>query len=391
MGLNTFETEIRDAAYGGYGVGTMPDGRVVFVPHTVTGDRVICRVTEDKKNFTYGELVEILRQSPFRGEKYCPHIGECGGCVFGHIKQAEQVNIKKDFVLTQLKRQKIEVPEPVVTTADFKEFRNRATFRIRDRKIGFFRFKSNDFIPVDDCPVIKKSIVEKAQALAEATDGGNYELYITENEKGEAVGRTDAKLASSCGFYGLQTADRSFGGRNLRFETKYGTFFAGFGTFLQGNRHLSHKLQDFVYENAKGDKALELYCGSGFLTMPLASVCKDVTAAESSWESIGLAKKIGLKNVNWFDGKSEELIPLIRKRYDVIVVDPPRTGLEKPVAKYIKESGASRIVYISCSPDTLARDLNRLSEVYAVKKLEIIDMFPGSYHVESAVLLERRS
>lgn len=388
--MSVFETEIRDAAYGGYGVGTMPDGRVIFVPHTVTGDRVKCRMTEDKKNFAYGEVAEITRLSPFRGEKYCPHIGACGGCVFGHIKQDEQVRIKTDFVTTQLKRQKIEFPEPEVFSADFREFRNRATFRIRDKKIGFFRFKSNDFIAVDDCPVIKHTMVDKAKALAAATDGGSYVLYVTENEKGEAIGSTDAKLSISCGFFGLETADRLFGGKSLRFETKYGDFFAGFSTFLQGNRHLSYRLQDFVRENATGNKALEFYCGAGFLTLALGAACRDVTATEISRESIALARKTPLRNVHWMAVSSETIITRLNGRFDTIVVDPPRTGLEKRVAGYIADSRAETVIYISCGPDTLSRDIARLSKNYSVEKMEIIDMFPGSYHVETAVLLKKR-
>lgn len=388
MELSAFETDIKDTAYGGYGVGTMPDGRVIFVPHTVTGDRVLCRVVEDKKNFTYGELAEVIKKSPFRGESYCPHIGECGGCVFGHIKHEEQVNIKRDFVLTQLKRAKIEHPEPEIISADYREFRNRATFRIRDKKIGFFRFKSNDFIPVDGCPVIKKSIVDKAKAFAATTDGGSYVLYVTENENGEALAKTDADAASLCGFKGMLCASGVKGTDTIKFDTKYGHFFVGFDTFLQGNRHLSGLLQDFVHENGAGQLGVEMYCGAGYLTMALASVCKEVTAGEISRQSIALAKKAKIPNINWFAGRIEELIPLIRKKYDVVVVDPPRTGLEKPVAKYIKDSGAKKLIYISCSPDTLARDLNRLSGIYKVEKLKIIDMFPGSYHVECAVSLK---
>ncbi|TCK62528.1 class I SAM-dependent RNA methyltransferase [Seleniivibrio woodruffii] len=383
----TYETYIKDTAYGGYGVGTMPDGRVVFIPHTVEGDTVSYEVVDDKKNFTYGSLKEILTASDKRGEKYCPHLGVCGGCTFGHIAAEHQTAIKKNFVLHQLKKAGISHPEPAVLSADLKEFRNRATFRIRDGKIGFFKFKSNDFLPVDNCPVIKHGIVHKSKALAYGLKG-NYELYVTENENGQALGRVDGNVDNIRDFAGLETENGIKGLRNILFDTKYGAFHAGFGTFLQGNRYLSGHLQDFVYDNTKGENALELYCGAGFLTLALARTCKKVTASEISRDSIALAKRMGLENVNWIASASEGLLFRLKERYDTILVDPPRTGLDKKVTDFIKNSGAKTVVYISCSPDTLARDLKRLSEKYSVAKLDIVDMFPGSYHVESCCLLK---
>ncbi|MGE4319157.1 MAG: class I SAM-dependent RNA methyltransferase [Deferribacterales bacterium] len=383
-----FETYIKDTAYGGYGVGTMPDGRVIFLPHTVKGDTVRCDVTDDKKNFCYGEMKTLVKPSELRGEIYCPHIGSCGGCVFGHISYDAQVDIKKNFVLTQLTRAKLELPEPEIFTAEITGFRNRATFRIRDRQIGFYKFKSNDFIPVDACPVIKSTMVEKAKALAAATDGGDYVLYVTENENGEALGRTDAGVADLFGFTGLKASGNVMGERTIAFETKYGVFYAGFDTFLQGNRYLSEKLQDFVYENSMGNTALELYCGTGFLTLPLAKRAQEVTAAEISAQSVSLGRKAGMKNVRWHSSPSESLVGTLRGSFDTILVDPPRTGLDKKTADYIRKSGAKRIIYISCAPDTLARDISRMKDVYMIDKLCIIDMFPGSYHVESAVLLK---
>jgi len=383
----TYETYIKDTAYGGYGVGTMPDGRIVFIPHTVEGDTVRYEVIEDKKNFTYGSLKEILTASDMRGEKYCPHLGVCGGCTFGHIAVEHQTAIKKKFVLSQLKKAGISHPEPAVLSADLKEFRNRATFRIRNGKIGFFKFRSNDFLPVDDCPLIKKSMVQRAKELAKSISG-SCSLYVTENEEGLSLAKTDGNAENLCGFAGLESSAGVKGLRTIPFETRSGTFYAGFNTFLQGNRYLSGHLQDFVLENTKGGNALELYCGAGFLTLALAKTCKKVTASEISRDSIALAKRMGLENVDWAASASEGLLFRLKERYDTIVVDPPRTGLDKKVTDFIKKSGAKTVIYISCSPDTLARDLKRLSEKYMVTKLDIVDMFPGSYHVESCCLLE---
>jgi len=385
----TEKTEIRDTAYGGYGVGTLPDGRVIFLPHTVKGDVVTYEITEDKKNFVYGTMLEVLEPSELRGESYCPHIGTCGGCVFGHIDYDSQFEIKKKFVTDNLDRNKIEYPEPDSVRGDILRFRNRATFRIKDKRIGFYKFKSNDFIPVDDCPVIKESMTAKAKAVAEKTDGGEYYLYITENEQGTAVGRTDAAVKDLCGFYGLKTSEKLLGSNAIRFSTKYGGFYADFGSFLQGNRFLSEKLQDFVFENTEGGKAVEFYCGAGFLTLPLAAKCRTVDAVESYKPSVWLAERTKNKNVKWHVAESEAAVQRLRGRYDMVVADPPRTGMDKRVCKFIKESGSKSMIYISCDPNTFARDIARLSENYKISKLTILDMFPGSYHVEIMALLKR--
>jgi 23S rRNA (uracil1939-C5)-methyltransferase len=383
-----FETEIRDTAYGGYGVGTLEDGRVVFIPHTVKGDVVSFSITEDKTNFVYGTAEKIIKPSELRGEEYCPHVGQCGGCVFGHIAQENQEQIKLGFLKTALDRNKIECPEPTIIGGDMKEFRNRATFRIRDGRIGFFKFKTNDFIPVTDCPVIKRSMVEKAIQTA-ANISEDTTLYITENEENEAIGRLDVSVESRFGFAGLKTGDKMLGTKNIFFKTKYGRFYANHNSFLQGNRHLAHHLQDFVYENAVGKNALELYCGAGFLTLPLAQKCEQVDAVENFAPSIRLAEKAGLKNVKWHVAPSERIGRITSRKYDTIVADPPRIGMDKSVCKFIKESGAERVIYISCDPNTCARDIARLSDKYSVTEIKAVDMFPGSYHVETLALLNK--
>ena len=380
-------TEIRDTAYGGYGVGQMEDGRVVFIPHTVTGDKVRFSVTEDKSRFVYGTCEEVIEPSKMRGEIYCPHIGSCGGCVFGHINYADQLDIKLGFVKTAFSRNKLDIPEPEMISADFREFRNRATFRIRSGKAGFYKFKSNDFIPVEECPVIKKSIVEKAVQFAASAEM-DCSLYITENEDEEALGSTQEGCGDFSVFKGLKCGSEIKGAKTIPFKTKYGTFYAGFSTFLQGNRHLSGKLQDFVADNASGKNALELYSGVGFLTLPLSDACERVDAVESYSPSVRLAEKAGMRNVSFFTGASERVLLNLRKRYDTIVTDPPRNGMEKNVCRFIDSSNAENLIYISCDPNTMARDIARL-KTYEISHVAVCDMFPESYHVETLALLNK--
>lgn len=382
------KTEIRDTAYGGYGVGSMPDGKVVFVPHTVQGDVVKFKVTEDKGNFLYGSLEDIVEASEFRTESYCPHIGECGGCVFGHIDKAKVLELKAGFIKTALERNRIKHPEIEIIPSEYSEFRNRATFRVRDGKIGFYKFKSNDFIPIEDCPVIKKSMVEKAKEAAADIKGRSY-IYVTENEKGESLARTEFPLKSKYSFEGLKAGDKAIGRKHLGYDTRYGTFYVGFNSFLQGNRYISNHLQDFVLENAEGRRGLEFYCGSGYLTLPMARKCEKIDAIESYAPAIRLAERTKLKNVQWHITPSERIRNMGHRKVDMVVADPPRTGMDKEVCRYIKDSGAAKVIYISCDPNTFARDIARLSDSYKINKLLSLDMFPGSYHVETVALLNK--
>jgi len=382
------QTRIRDTAYGGYGVGTLEDGRVIFLPHTVEGDTVTFKITEDKAKLVYGEVVEIINPSEHRIEPYCKHIGECGGCVFGHINYEKQLEIKKGFVTTALDRNKVEYPEATIVGCDYKEFRNRATFRVYNGTIGFYKFKSNTFVPIEECPVLKSSMIEKAREVAKDIKGKSY-LYVTENDKGEALARTEYLLSSKYSFDGLKSREQSIGRKHLGYDTRYGTFWVGFHSFLQGNRHISNLLQDFVFENSEGRLGLELYCGTGYLTLAMARKCEKIDAIESYAPSVRLAERAKLKNVKWHISLSEQIGTMGKRKVDMIVADPPRTGLEKEVTNYIKDSGAQKIIYISCDPNTLARDISRLSGKYAIEKIQICDLFPGSYHVETMVLLNK--
>lgn len=218
--------------------------------------------------------------------------------------------------------------------------------------------------------------------------GSSY-IYVTENEKGEALARTDFPLNSKYSFEGVKAGDKAIGRKHLGYDTRYGSFYVGFNSFLQGNRHISNKLQDFVFEHAEGRLGLELYCGSGYLTLPMARKCEKIDAVESYAPAVRLAERTKLKNVTWHTAASESISKMGRRKVDVIVADPPRTGMEKEVCKYIKESGASKLVLISCDPNTLARDISRLSDTYKMSHVTVCDLFPGSYHVETLAVLNK--
>lgn len=385
-----FETEIRDTAYGGYGVGKLPDGRTAFIPFTVEGDTVAAEISEDKKSFVYAELKEVITPSDKRGEKYCPLIGICGGCSFGHIDYEAQKEIKLKIVRQSFRNLDCEIPSSIVTAEPLR-YRNRATFKVSGGKIGFYAFKSRNFIEVEDCPLVSETLVQKCREFAAENPGKDiYELYAVENGKGgflayvNGLEEDDFKFVA---FDGVAAKDFSVGEEFMEMDTKQGRLYVSSESFLQSNRFLSDELQSMNF-GIKGVNALELYCGSGFFTLGLSKNFRSVTAVESSKEAIILARRMGLENVRLVAGDVSRFLKNDKGRFDNLLVDPPRTGLEKSVISFILDKKPSSIVYISCNPTTLARDIARLKDIYTVSDFTVIDMFPNTHHVECAVRLK---
>ena len=384
-----FETEIRDTAYGGYGVGKLPDGRTALIPFTVEGDTVAAEISDDKKSFVYAELKEIITPSAKRGEKYCPLIGICGGCSFGHIDYEAQKEIKLKIVSQAFRNIDCRVPSGITAAAPLR-YRNRATFKVKDGKLGFYAFKSRNFIEVEDCPLVSETLVAKCKEFVAVNKGKDvYELYAVENGKGDflaSVNGIDENELKFVAFDGISSKEFSIGEEAIEFDTEQGTMYAGGESFLQSNRFLINKLQS-KNKSIKGVNVLELYCGSGFFTLGLAENFRSVTAVEVSKEAIIMARRTGLENVRWVAGDVARFLKTDKGRFDSVFVDPPRTGLEKAVVSYIREKKPTAIVYISCNPTTLARDIAKLKDLYKVSEFEVLDMFPNTHHVECAIKL----
>ncbi|QAR33713.1 class I SAM-dependent RNA methyltransferase [Geovibrio thiophilus] len=388
-----FETEIRDTAYGGYGIGTFTDGRTAFIPFAVEGDRVVAEMTEDKKSFIYANLVEVITPSAKRGEKYCPHIGICGGCSFGHIDYEAQKEIKVRIVRQAFRNVKCGVPSEAVSGEKLR-YRNRVTFKVKGGKLGFYAFKSRDFIEVGDCPLVSETLVAKCSEFAAANVCDEiYELYAVENGKGgflasvKGIESDDVKFVA---FDGISGKDFVIGEEYMELDTPLGAVLIGGDSFLQSNRFLMGELQKKAV-NAAGVNALELYCGSGFFTIGLADKFRSVTAVEISKEAIRLGQKLELANVRWVAGDVTKFIKTSKGRFDHVLADPPRTGLEKSVVGFIREKKPTTVTYVSCNPTTLARDVAKLQNMYDIKDFTIMDMFPGTHHVECVVCLALKS
>lgn len=385
--------EITDTAYGGYGVAKVDGGFTVFIPQTVEGDVVDFEIFEKKKTHSFAKLIKIHKPSKLRREFPCKFFNECGGCQFGHIDYDYQIEIKKRLISNFFRKVEGFKIDSVITSPEFR-YRFRATFRLKNGKFGFLGFKSNKFIPITDCLICKETVVEKISKIANKYKGSEInKCYIIENEKGEALLNTDIELENLEDFkdiIGLKTKNKILGYSLLKIDVADFYYYVGFDSFSQSNRFLLREFAEvvvnFVDEN---DLVLELYAGSGFFTHKVAKKAKAVLAIEENREAIGLLKKLNVENVDLIGSKAENIKRIDINPYNTLLVDPPRTGLSKPLIDAISNR-FEKIIYVSCNPSTMARDILRLSNNYDLKKYLFIDMFPNTYHIESIALLKRK-
>jgi 23S rRNA (uracil1939-C5)-methyltransferase len=343
LSLQTIELTIDRLSFnGGRGVGRF-DGVVVFVPDTAPGDFVRARVTVKKSNLWEAELVEILKPSPYRRNPPCPVAGVCGGCAWQHVEYAEQLKQKQEIVEFALK-QKV---EPVIPSPNELRYRNRVQVHIENGKLGFFAKRSNDLVAITDCLITEEAVTAQFSRAIKSGES-RVELSLDTN-----------------------------------------------GFFSQVNSAQNRKLIEVVLSQIEGSpqKIADLYAGYGNLTAPLTKQFPqaEIVAVELNERAVEKGRT-DLPEVKWF---REDVGDFLQKAeaFDVVVLDPPRTGCANPVINALRKMKPEQIVYVSCNPMTFARDAKRLMEagVYRLDLVQPLDMFPQTEHIELVAKFSRLS
>lgn len=383
---------IFDTSFEGYGVGRLENGSIVFVPDTVTGDKVSIEIVETKKSFSYGKLIDVIEPSHMRIQPPCSYAAECGGCQFMHIRYEDQIKIKKDIILNAFRKMdRFEINE--IIFAEPERYRLRVRFKVRDGQLGFFAKRSNRFIPIKDCLLVKPSIVGKGAALAQKIHGNSIrELYLIENSNDEALATvTDDAVFHQEVVDGIQFGRRNVGPSHIAMETDSGAIRCGYTSFFQANRYLLSQFQSAILPHIdSSDQILELYAGAGFFTAAAARQAKSITALEYEGESIRLAEQLQLPNATFMKGNVDKLIERKSFQFNTLLVDPPRAGLSKSVIRFIERSTPDKIIYISCNPMTMARDIQKLQSEYSIEYFTFFDMFPHTFHIESMAVIQKK-
>ncbi len=425
--MRKFQVNIESVAFRGYGVARI-HGKVVFIPHTVTGDRVWIEITEEKKTYSKGRLINIIDPSPWRVSPQCPSFGVCGGCHWQHIDYLNQCNIKRKILEDLLKRigglNEI-TSHSVIPSVQPYGYRVRVQLKARGKRLGYFQEKSHHVVDIQTCPIAHPlinqllSLIRKSFLPFTQTEGIEIHVspdenkgvillpYISFNQESEKF--FEEILKNHPIFKGIAIGQKEgailLGDPSLNFkiplnlgeEERTLNIRVSPGSFSQVNPMQNRRLIQTILQWMEVDKierALDLYCGIGNLTLPIgAKGVKRVWGIEENQMAIQDARfnaeSNGIRNFKFIQGKVEDVLKSWKRvDFDLILLDPPRMGC-KAILDHLVALKPQRLIYVSCEPTTFARDLRLLTKSgYSLQRLELIDMFPQTYHMEVIGLLE---
>ena len=418
--LETFELQLEKLTYGGDAMGRLPDNRAVFVPFGLPGERVRVRLTEEKKNFARGEIVEILEPSPDRIEAKCKHFGECGGCHYQNLPYEKQTQAKMGILIDQLKRiGKIETPpvQPMIACPNPWNYRNHVQYHLTDvGRVGYVSALSGaiaqskregglDILEISECHLPELSIDALWHQLefepetnierVSLRNGMDDDLMLVLESETPETPELEIEAGISIAHLYEENTVVIAGSDHIIMRVLDRNFKVSAASFFQVNTVMAGKMAEHLITQLPINQSttlLDVYCGVGLFSAFLAPQCGRVIGIETSESScedftVNLDE---FDNVELYEGEAEGVIPHLEAKPDVVLVDPPRAGLDKAVVDSILKLSPSLIAYVSCDPSTLARDAARLIiGGYNLKDVTPFDLFPQTYHIESISIFER--
>lgn len=427
---HTYEVKIENYGCNGEGIGRV-DNFPVFIEGALCGEEVKFLAVKVLKSFAYGKLLEVLTPSEHRKEVLCPVFKRCGGCQLLHMDYAEQLALKKEIVIDCMRKfsglKTFEVADVCGLENEAFHYRNKAQYPTVNGKYGFYAPRSHDLIPVSGCLMQNKKdeklikIMENYPYPDEIRHlytryGNNEQMAVvitrTNNLKGEKwlvermqeagvntlvqninLKETNVILGEKNKIlYGKGTVDGKIG--DLLFEVSPHSFFQ---INAKQTERLYQKGKDLLDLNGT-ETLMDLYCGIGSIGLFMADKAKSVLGVECVPQAIENAKqnakRNGIKNAEFIVGLSEDVFAEKTKEGtlpDVVIIDPPRKGCDEKLLNTLLKYSPEKILYISCNPATLARDLSVLSKSYSISTVYPYDLFPNTKHIECVVKLTKTS
>jgi 23S rRNA (uracil1939-C5)-methyltransferase len=423
------EVRIEKLVYGGSGLARLENGQAVFVPGALPGERVAIEIKRRKKGFLEAELIEVISPSPSRIAPPCNGEKQCTGVTWPHIAYKAQLKYKQEILLDALQRiggMEPVRPLPIIPSPQIDHYRLRTQFNVRMKdgrqRIGFFRQGTYDLIEVEEAflihPLIDKvlkgirALSNELPSLTEihinvTPSGGAHVLLFSERSPLPPMETFFTKIKvlvpEVIGITGFAGRKKTFslGSNRLRLDIEGLTLYATEGNFFQvnweQNRNMVRTVLDFVAPGGK-ETVLDLYCGIGNFSLPLATRAKAVIGIESGYaaveDAIANAELNNIVNAEFIaDDLQKGLKTLIQRkmRADIIVLDPPRAGATLKTLERVLAFVPKKIVYVSCNPSTLARDLKFFHLFgFRLDRLQPVDMFPYTYHIECVAEMVRK-
>ena len=378
------------------------DNKVTFVPNTIPNDLVEIKITKEFKNYNEGKLINILIPSKKRIEPKCPYFSKCGGCVLQNMNYKDTLEYKKEKVINIFKKNKLEINPVVIKNANYYNYRNKISLKVIDKKIGYYEPKSHSIVEIDSCLVASNSINKTIQ-LIEKMNIINGLVTIRCNKNDEILIIIESKdklnidvdsIKENIKLVGIVINNKLFYGEDFLYENINGIFYKiSYDSFFQVNPYIASKIFDIIKENINSNETvLDIYSGVGTISLTASTVAKKVIGIEivenAVLNAIHNAKINKINNVDFLLNDATKAITKLNLFFDKVIVDPPRAGLTKTVIDTIKKIKPKEIIYVSCDPQTLVRDIKLLSDLYKINKFYIADMFSFSYHVESVCILK---
>ena len=427
--------QIAKSVYGGAGLAHEPGGKTVLVPFTLPGEMIEAQLLEHKKKSDEASLLQVMSASKDRVKPACSHFGECGGCQYQHAEYPTQMKIKSSILQETLERAGlIALPNIESHLGPQWGYRNRMRLRIEELddipRVGYNRRGTNEFLAIHECPIAAPILWRAAQSLLQVaaqtpsaarwlsnaveaeffTTGDEKKLqmtiYVRKDQPGLAAfcehlkqvipelagaGTSLIKLTGPQRQVQKPRPLESWGATGLSYRAADEDYWISRGGFFQVNRFLIDELVRIVTADRNGQLAWDLYAGVGLFSRALAKKFRQVVAVETA----------GIDLINSFKGPGKHAVEattvdflrhavIQRERPQLIVMDPPRAGVGADVCSFLARIAAPEIVYVSCDPATLARDLKMLVDAgYKLQEVHLIDLFPQTFHLETVVVLRK--
>ena len=391
--------EVKIIAYDHQGRGIAKiDNKVIFIPKVKLGEEVSIDIVKNKKNYALGKRCNALKVS------YCPYYNNCGGCQIGHLTYEKQLEYKKNMVKNIFsKYTTYNLTELTIIPTKCYNYRNKVTYHIKKDKLGYYEKETHNLLPINKCNLLDSNIInltaslnsfikvhkKLTKAIIKSLDG-KLMLILEGKETKEVIKEFFSKTVSSL-YYNNELIS---GLETLTTEIFSKRFMVRKDSFFQINKEglsLIYREVINLVKKLNSNIIYDLYCGTGTISLLVSSYAKKVVGIEvvedGVLDAINNAKLNNITNIEFYLGDVSKVIKKLDYIPDTIILDPPRSGVSKDLIAFLLTLKIKNIIYVSCNPLTLARDINLLNSKYKLKSIKLVDEFPNTYHLETITLL----
>ena len=394
------KVKIIDYDHQGRGIAKI-DNKIIFIPKVKLGEEISIDIVKDKKNYSIGKRCNPIKV------KYCPYYNDCGGCQIGHLTYDEQLEFKKNTVKNIFsKYTNYNLTNLEVIPTKCYNYRNKVTFHIKEDKLGYYEEDTNNLIPIDKCNLLDSNIItltallnsfikvhkKLTKVIIKSLDG-KLMLILEGKESKESIKEFFSSTVSSL-YYNNELIS---GASSLMIDVLSKKFMVRKDSFFQVNKEgisLIYKEVINLVKELNCNIIYDLYCGTGTISLLVSDYAKKVIGIEVVEDAVRDAKSNAklndITNTEFYLGDVSKVIKRLDYTPDTIILDPPRSGLSKDLIEFLLSLKVKNIIYVSCNPLTLARDINLLDSKYELKSIKLVDEFPNTYHLESITFLNLR-